>query len=134
MAKTFGYGRAQKLKSRKAIDALFAGGRRFAQFPLSVRYAFMPITTGGGKVQAGVAVSKKHFKRAVDRNRLKRLMREAYRLQQAPLATQAAENNLVVNVFFIYTDKDKCTFALMQEVMGHCLAQLQKKIVHENAG
>ena len=85
MAKTFGLGKRERLKSRKQIDNLFAEGKSFAVFPIRVTYSFMP-TDGDALVQIGVTVSKRNFKKAVDRNRIKRLFREAYRLQKAELA------------------------------------------------
>ena len=80
-AKRFGFGRKEKLKSRKQIDELFLQGKSFSVYPLRVTYRFISSDTPG--VQVGVTAGKKYFKRAVDRNRMKRLMREAYRLQKA---------------------------------------------------
>lgn len=129
MAKKQGFGRAEKLKSRKAIDALFASGKSFAFFPLRVKYAFVPGAESG--IKTGVTVSKKYFKRAVHRNRLKRLMREAYRLQKEELLGMGKAKSFSGNLFFIYTDKTLCTFEVMYAAMGQCLQQLQKVIAQQ---
>src|SRR3954467_5447428 len=104
MVKRFGFGKKEKLKSRKKIDELFAKGRSFTVFPLRVSYQFH----SGGEdavLQAGVTVSKKHFKKAVDRNRIKRLLRESYRLQKSELKEKIQEKKLQAYIFFMYTDK-----------------------------
>lgn len=71
--------KTERLCSRKAIEALFAGGNRsFSAFPLRVVYRAVP----DAATQMMVSVSKRHFKHAVDRNRTKRQIREAWRLNR----------------------------------------------------
>jgi ribonuclease P protein component len=70
----------EKLKSRKQIQALFEGGKHVKTENL--RLIFLPLPLEDAPLKIGVSVSKKHFKLAVDRNRIKRLMRESYRLNQ----------------------------------------------------
>ena len=78
----FAFNKKEKLKSKKLIDTLFSKGQSVSAFPLRLVYISIPID-GGVLYKTGVSVSKKHFKRAVDRNRIKRLMREAFRLNKA---------------------------------------------------
>ena len=71
--------KSERLCSRKAIEALFAGGNRaFSAFPLRVVYK----VTDEPRTQVLISVSKRHFKHAVDRNRAKRQIREAWRLNR----------------------------------------------------
>jgi len=127
MAKRFGFSRKEKLKSRKAIDALFTGGQSLGQFPLRAMYLLHPVhTLQDTGVQVGVTASKRHFKKAVHRNRVKRLLRESYRLQKTALLQTVAERQLKLQVFFMYMDKELPTTELLREAMSKCLLQLQK--------
>ena len=127
MAKTFGLGKRERIKSRKQIDNLFAEGKSFAVFPIRVTYSFMP-TDGDALVQIGVTVSKRNFKKAVDRNRIKRLLREAYRLQKAELAELLKQTGKKGHLFFMYTDKTIASFEVVKTAMHHCLRRLTQKL------
>jgi len=128
--KRFGFGRKEKLKSRKQIDELFLNGKNFSVFPLRVTYQFLPTNKPG--VQVGVTAGKKYFKRAVDRNRIKRLIREAYRLQKIDLTEVVKQNGLKVFLFFVYTDKTIASFTVIKEAMSKALSRLEKMATSEN--
>lgn len=130
--KPFGFGKAEKLKSRKAIDALFADGQSLAFYPVRVKFRFIPFDKA--PVQAGVSASKKTFKRAADRNRIKRLLREAFRLQKQALLAAVAEKKVGVVIFFIYTGNEVMRFKTIFEAVGSCLKQVQKNVLaYENS-
>ena len=75
------YSNKEKLKSKKLIEKMFVEGRSVSAFPLRLVYLETPFNDGV-TIKTGVSVSKRHFKSAVDRNSIKRLMREAYRLNK----------------------------------------------------
>ncbi|RYY90439.1 MAG: ribonuclease P protein component [Chitinophagaceae bacterium] len=129
--KRYGLPATEKLKSRKAIDALFQGGQRFSVFPLLVWHRWAAQSAEPGLL-AGFSCSKKHFKRAVDRNRIKRLMREAYRLQKPALLDALKDGAMRGELFFIFIDKTLPDFESIHAAMGKSLRQLQKKS-HEAA-
>ena len=140
MAKQFTLGKKERLKSRKQIEQLFSEGKKFAVNPFRVYYLFAPLTThlpsppkadSASKlftIQFGVGVSAKNFKRAVDRNRIKRLIREAYRLQKNELQEKLKEKNLSMNVFFIFTGKELTGYKFVYGKVGVVLQKLLKEI------
>ena len=127
MVKRFGFGRKEKLKSRKVIENLFENGRSFSIFPIRVSYLFIP-SDKDQLLQVGVSAGKKYFKRAVDRNRIKRLIREAYRLQKEELFSAMKQHQVSGFAFFIYTGKTIAPFQEIKDAMQQCLKRLQQKI------
>ena len=122
----FGFSREEKLKSRKQITLLFSSGRRFAQYPYQV--CFLSSKTQPG-VMVGFGVSNRNFKKAVDRNRIKRLGREAYRLSKQSLLEKATESKTGLSVFFIYTAKELPKFEEVFVKMKAILARLEKECI-----
>ena len=96
-------GKSERLKSRKQIDQVFKTGKKITLFPFRLLYHAQP---GGGDIRAGFTVSSKNFSRAVDRNRIKRLSRESYRLQKNELQTLVLKNDYCLHLFFIYTGRE----------------------------
>ena len=129
MPKQFTIGRNERLKSRKQIEQLFAEGKSFVVSPfriyfdekIDVRYPIL-------NIQFGIGVSSKNFKRAVDRNRIKRLTREAWRLQKNELKQELKTSGKQLNVFFIYTGKELPDFTIMKVKVGVALKKLSEKI------
>lgn len=79
----FRYPKEEKLKSKITISRLFTEGKSVAKFPL--RLVYVPLEDASNH-EAGVSVSKKYFKKAVDRNYFKRVLRETYRLNKSALS------------------------------------------------
>ena len=108
------FNKTEKLKSQKLIEKLFLEGKSVVSYPL--RLVFIETTFDDNvKVKAGVSVSKRHFKNAVDRNRIKRLMREAYRLNKANYF-----NNITTQyaLMILYIGKDGTEFDAVNEKMN----------------
>lgn len=78
----FKLGKNKKLKSRKTIARLFVEGKSVKEFPIKMIYLPIDENTSDDGTQIAFSVPKRNFKLAVDRNRIKRLLREAYRLNQ----------------------------------------------------
>ncbi len=130
MSKRFGLPKSERLKSRKQIDALFSGGKSFSQYPIRVTYQWLPAAEQSG-LKIGVTASKRNFKKAVDRNRIKRLLREAYRLQKEDVLLQLKTLQKSGIIFFIYTDKAIAPFLTIKEAMAKCLKRLSAIAANE---
>lgn len=127
MAGTFSYNRFEKLKSRKQIELLFAKGKSISAFPVKVFY--LPVEhTPVHPVQVGVGVSARNFKKAVDRNTIKRRMREAYRLHKLPLHEHLVAQQKSVAVFILWIDKQMPTTAALQDLMPAVIEKLIKQL------
>ena len=130
MAKQAGFGKQEKLKSRKLIEELFDRGKGINVFPVRILYIFSNLLVNEQPLlQVGVSVSKRNFKRAVDRNRVKRLLREAYRLQKKELLELLIKQKKKGFVFFIYTDKQLPEYSMIFDTMTKCLSTLKRKII-----
>jgi ribonuclease P protein component len=127
MAGTFSYNKFEKLKSRKQIELLFAHGKSISSFPVKVFY--LPVEhTPLHPIQVGVGVSARNFKKAVDRNTIKRRMREAYRLHKLPLHAHLMAEQKSVAVFILWIDKQLPTTAALQDLMPAVVEKLIKQL------
>lgn len=123
MAKQFTLGKDERLKSRKAIDQLFKEGQRFSVPSFRVCYQFT-----AAELKFGITVSTKNFKKAVDRNRVKRLAREAWRLQKNELQQVLPEKNKGLDVFLIYTAKELPDYSLIEGKVNIVLKKFLKLV------
>ncbi len=115
------YPKQEKLKSKNTIDLLFAEGKSVSKYPL--RLVYHPVNfENNEKIKIGVSVSKKYFKKAVDRNYFKRVLRETYRLNKQ-LLLQNTENTYAF--MFFYQSKDRLSY---QEINEKTVQLFQKFI------
>ena len=126
----FTLGKNERLKHRKLIEHLFGTGKSFVVAPFRVHYSFEKLPSKF-PAQAGFTASSKTFKRAVDRNRIKRLTREAYRLQKGDLYNALNEKSRQLIIFFVYTGKEIAEYETVVKSVAAILKKLVK-IVNED--
>lgn len=119
----------ERLKSRKQIGKLFAGGQQFSHFPFRVYFQF---ENHQHHLQVGVGVSARLFKRAVDRNRIKRLLRESWRLNKQALEMELRTSGKRLSVFLLYTGKEMPVFHETEQKIKGIVERLIKR-THETA-
>lgn len=119
----FTYPKNEKLKSKKLIDLLFSEGKSVSKYPLRLVYVPFELENNE-KLKFGVSVSKKHFKKAVDRNYYKRLLRECYRLNKHLLLENLDKSYVMM---FFYQSKETMNFHEMNEKT----IQLFEKFIQE---
>jgi ribonuclease P protein component len=108
---------SERISGKKDIENLFAKGKSFMVFPLRTVYVLTVCEPADEGVSLFVGVSKRYFKRAVDRNRLKRLMRESYRLNKSIFATAAELKGCSLKIAFLYVHQEKSTYAKVEKSM-----------------
>jgi len=135
MAKQFSFGRNERLKSRKLIEQLFSEGKNIVVPPYRIYFLLNDKNPTAQhslfNIQFGIGVSGKNFKKAIDRNKIKRLTKEAYRLQKNELKETLNANNRQLNLFFIYTVKELPDFNTVKEKVKLILSKLIK-LINEN--
>jgi len=113
-----------RLKSRKDISFIFLKGKSVFVHPIKVNYS-QNNNENSPQLVFGVSVSKRNFSKAVDRNRVKRLLREAIRLNKHELESELITKNLKIKCMFAYIGKDLPDFALLQQKIILTLHQLK---------
>ena len=111
--------KAEKLKSAKTIEKLFLEGKTHSKFPIKVFYVS---EENGENSQAAFVVPKRNFKSAVDRNRIKRQLREVYRLNKQMLGEN---NGRKFVMLFLYLGKVKPQYAELEKAMVRLLKKIK---------
>lgn len=124
----FTYPKHEKLKSKTTIDLLFAEGKSVSKYPL--RLVYVPVELKNNeRIKFGVSVSKKYFKRAVDRNYFKRVLRETYRLNKHLIIDNI---NQPFAIMFFYQTKDKLNYYEIEtktiQLFEKFIAQIKSEI------
>jgi len=116
----FTFKKEEKLKSKKLIEQLFEQGNSLSEFPLRMIY-LKNNHDSNYPVKVSFSVSKRKFKRAVDRIRIKRLIRECYRINKHTLY-QSIENKYIL--MFTYIDEKEHKYVDIEEKMIHLMKKL----------
>ncbi|WP_366185661.1 ribonuclease P protein component [Flavobacterium ovatum] len=119
----FNYPKEEKLKSKIKIGLLFSEGKSVSKFPLRMVY-YAGAVGEDSRTQIGVSVSKRNFKKAVDRNYFKRVLRETYRLNKHLLLDNLDQP---YSIMLFYQTKDRLSY----EEINTKTIQLIEKFLHQ---
>lgn len=124
--KRYTFTKNERLCSRKTIQQLFDEGQSFVKYPF--RITILPLDDEES-ANAGIliSVSKRRFKRANKRNRVKRLTREAYRLNKHELLDFLHENKIKIAVSFVYLPQEILDYASIEKGIKKALKQIISK-------
>jgi ribonuclease P protein component len=128
--------KSERLKSYKKIRILFAEGQKFRVQPLLVFYQFSTNNDDQPQqdaLQMGVSVGARYFKKAVDRNLLKRRIREAYRKNNQELKDVIHDGKTNLGVFFVYAQQEMNNYQLIEIAMVKALEILREKLYKKDS-
>ncbi|MEW6467495.1 MAG: ribonuclease P protein component [Bacteroidota bacterium] len=117
----------ERLSGKKQIEELMEKGNSFTVFPLRVVWKETRMSVLS-PARIAISVPKRSFKKAVDRNRIKRQIREAYRKSKAGLYSHLAGGDKKINVMLVYTGKELPEYRLIESKMAEVLRQLKKRV------
>jgi ribonuclease P protein component len=121
------YPKSERLKSKSTIDLLFSKGKSVSKYPL--RLVYVPLSSETkSDIQIGVSVSKKYFKKAVDRNYFKRVLRETFRFNKHIILDAI---NKPYALMFFYQSTDRLSFAEIQEKTIQLFEKFEAQIKSE---
>jgi len=121
------FGKSEKLTSTKTIESLFATGNTLKKFPFLIRYKLYS-ETEQIHVKIAFSIPKKSFKKAVDRNAIRRKIKEIYRLNKTDLIEVCSEKKTSLALFLIYSAKENIPYETLEGKLKLILHDLIIKI------
>lgn len=125
--------KSERISAQKRIETIFSGSESFIAYPLRVVFTRRDTIDGQPLVAMMVSVSKKRLKRANKRNRVKRLVREAFRLRKHAFANIAASGGMSLDIAFLYLKEDLPSFEEIEKSMQKSIYVLTEKLLSVNS-
>ena len=114
---SFSFPKKERLCSRLQLEQLLSLKQSVFSYPLKCYFQLLPLSEENPVSKMAVSVPKKLEKTAVGRNKIKRWVREAYRLNKHLLYNDLNEKGVVVNMLFVCVGKEKLSFALIEKAV-----------------
>lgn len=120
--------KVERLKSAKKIQSLFVVGKSLFKFPVKLAYHIGVLESGEVKeIKAAFSVPKKRLKKAVDRNKVKRRMREVYRLNKMVLWDEMENVEMEVSLMWVYVSDEILEYSTIEKAIKDLIKQLKVK-------
>jgi ribonuclease P protein component len=127
----FSFGKEYKLCSHKQIESLFKEGKKVREFPFTLVFSATEMKIKH-PFQVLISVSKRNFKRAHDRNYVKRCIREAFRKNKIELESRLSEQNQKIVFAIIYTFNERMDYVNLEQKLVKVLSKLTTQISNTN--
>ena len=122
-----GLSKSERIYLRDEIEALFRSREGFVSYPVRLLYLLAPRTEGESPLKLLISVPKKRLRHAVDRNRVKRLFREAVRLRKA-LFAEAIPPETALHLALVYISDDVCSYRDASKAVEKAAAKLADRL------
>lgn len=123
----FKFPKSERLSSEKEISKLYGRGNKFTVYPFKVQWLFNEKTTN----QIMVVCPKRNFKKAVDRNLIKRRMREAYRLNKDSLIEACTKNTTYFNIAFVFIGNEIVDSTVIHSKFKNAIDKLKDELTND---
>lgn len=125
--KRFGFPKREHLKSKSVIDNLYANGSSVTAFPLRAVFLSSPAENSTPTATILISVAKRRFRHAVDRNLMKRRIREAYRLNKISFIEEIQKSGKQMAIAILYIDNRHSSTQFLQRKMQKLLSAIIEK-------
>lgn len=126
------FGKQYKLCKKTVIDDIFLHGKTIKEYPFVLRYIKTPLDNNQ-PFQIVISAPKKLHRKAVTRNRIKRLCKEALRLNKLPLESFCKTNNYQLGLFLIFSSKEILSYELIDRKIKKLINKLIQQLDEQNS-
>lgn len=124
--------KSERLKRKKLLEEVYQKGKPFRAFPFILLHKHCEIP-GGAPLQLAISVPKRRVRLAVDRNRIKRQVREAFRLNKAAFVDALRGSNIQLGLLLIFVgNTNELSSELVHQKISELIARLEKELKHNH--